>query len=171
MTALVTPLGRIYILIDGEKTPYIAKEGQKIEHLCPNLLGRYQIEIQVTPDDNKHVLACIIDCCQEIKRDIESGERLECQSFYNDDRVKLSIGLLGECWGYSRGELININNDYDIEYLENGMAYITLEETKTDKFTFGISWIDDVGFNDTLTSENQKRDTETWFGSDPELAL
>ena len=56
MNLLNTALGTIEILIDGEKIPYIAKEGRKIENLCPNVLGRYQIEVDYIPDGSKHSL-------------------------------------------------------------------------------------------------------------------
>ena len=171
MNLLNTALGTIEILIDGEKIPYIAKEGRKIENLCPNVLGRYQIEVDYIPDGSKHSLSCVINNLEQINRTVESGENLECLSFYNKDRVKLSIALLGEQRDCHNGVLINATNDYDIEYLENGLSYIILEETKSSKFIFGVSWIDDVAWDDPVTPECQQRDTQTWFASDPSLAL
>ena len=169
MNLLNTALGTIEILIDGEKIPYIAKEGRKIENLCPNVLGRYQIEVNYIPDGSKHSLSCVINNLEQINRTVEGGENLEC--FYNKDRVKLSIALLGEQRDCQNGVLINVTNDYDIEYLENGLSYIILEESKSSKFIFGVSWIDDVAWDDPVTPECQERDTQTWFASDPSLAL
>ena len=63
----------------------------------------------------------------------EGGERLECLSFYGIQRVKMSIGLEGEC-GRNYYEY-----DYDIDYLDNGMAYVIMPETKTEKYSFGDS--------------------------------
>lgn len=34
--------------------------------------------------------------------------------------------------------------DYDARYLENGMSYVILAETKEEHFVFGIAWIDNV---------------------------
>lgn len=171
MNCLVTPLGEIEILVDGEKILYNAQEGSKLERLCPDVLGRYHIEIQYTPDGNKHSLNCVIKNKEKFITNFESGENLECQGFYSQNRVKLSIGLIGEVRGYVDGKLTDCNNDYDIDYLEKGMAYIVLEETKTDKYIFGISWIDDVGWDDPRTEEYQKREIETWFGADPNFNL
>jgi len=42
--------------------------------------------------------------------------------------------------------------------------------TKTKEYVFGISWIDDVGWDD-LMDENNDRGIETWYGADPTLAL
>lgn len=55
--------------------------------------------------------------------------------------------------------------DYDTDYLENGMAHIILPNTKTEQYTFGASWIDDVGWDDIIDNQND-RDTQTWFGAD-----
>ena len=134
MNLLNTALGTIEILIDGEKIPYIAKEGRKIENLCPNVLGRYQIEVNYIPDGNKHSLSCVINNLEQINRTVESGENLECLSFYNKDRVKLSIALLGEQRDCHNGVLINATNDYDIEYLENeGFPPLKIKGKKLEK--------------------------------------
>ncbi len=60
--------------------------------------------------------------------------------------------------------------DYDADYLENGMSYHIEAGTKTKEYVFGISWIDDVGWDD-LMDENNDRGIETWYGADPTLAL
>ena len=70
MNLLNTALGTIEILIDGEKIPYIAKEGRKIENLCPNVLGRYQIEVNYIPDGSKHSLSCVINNLEQINRTV-----------------------------------------------------------------------------------------------------
>lgn len=92
---LLTPFGEIRILIDEKSVPYIAQEGRKLEGLCPRVLGRYQIDVRFIPDGKEHTIACIFESDCSYQRAPESGERLECQSFYNASRFKLSIGL--EC--------------------------------------------------------------------------
>lgn len=63
------------------------------------------------------------------------------------------------------------NNDYDIEYKPNGLSYLVLKETQTEKYYFAISWIDDVGYEDSINNGEHDRDVETWFGSDPMLLI
>lgn len=171
MNTLITPLGEIDILIDGKKITYLAKEGRKTDKQFPDLLARYQIEIEFIPDGNTHYLSCVINGLKEKNRDTENGELIECQNFYSKERIKLSIGVLGEQWGYINGKLSTHYNDYDIEYLENGMTYVIMEETKTSSYKFGIAWIDNVGWDDTITEEYQKREVQTWFGADPTISL
>ena len=68
------------------------------------------------------------------------------------------------------GDTLSGDYDYDAGYLENGMAYLIDENTQTDHYTFGIAWIDNVGWNDPV-DDNNDRDVETWYGADPTLAL
>lgn len=169
MEKLLTPYGEIKILIDGKPVPYFAQEGRKLDVLCPRVLGRYQIAIQFIPDGKNHTIACVFepDCVYE--RTPESGERLECQSFYNDRRFKMTIGLECEA-GYIDGIRASDEYDYDADYLENGMSFLIDTNTKTERYVFGISWIDNVGWDDQIDN-NDDRDVETWYGADPTLRL
>ncbi len=168
MEKLITPFGEIKILIDGKATSYTAEEGRKLDVLCPHVLGRYQIAVQFTPDGKKHTIACVFQPVCSYKMTSESGERLECQSFYNDQKFKLSIGL--ECETSYGGVRISDKYDYDADYLENGMTFLIETNTKTERYVFGIAWIDNVGWDDP-TGESSDRDVETWYGADPTLAL
>ena len=159
MEKLITPFGEIKILIDGKATSYIAEEGRKLDVLCPHVLGRYQITVQFIPDGKEHTIACVFESNCLYEKTPESGERLECQSFYNNQRFKLSIGIECEAGEY----------DYDADYLENGMAFLINADTKTEFYTFGIAWIDNVGWDDPI--DDHGRDVETWYGADPTSAL
>ena len=80
----------------------------------------------------------------------------------------MSIGL--ECeMGYIDGVRISDEYDYDADYLENGMSFLIDANTKTEHYTFGIAWIDNVGWDDPI--DDNSRDVETWYGADPTLAL
>lgn len=95
-------------------------------------------------------IACRIADRAPSKNDgIESGENLELKSFYNE-KAKLSIGTIGDI-GCS-------TFDYENEYLDDGVAYLVLQKTKTEKFVFGVAWLNNC------TEEN---DVQTWFGADP----
>ncbi len=169
MGRLVTPFGEIDILVDGQRKPYTVQEGSKNNHLCPDVLGRFQITVQFIPDGQEHSIACVFTPGCPYERTPESGERLECQSFYNDHRFKMSIGLECES-GYIGGKRPSDTYDYDADYLVNGMSYRILPETKSEQYVFGISWIDDVDRGDT-TDNNHDRDVQTRFGADPTLSL
>ena len=165
---LLTPFGEIRILIDEKSVPFIAKEGRKLDNICPHVLGRYQITVPFIPDGKKHTIACVFEPICSYKKTQESGERLECQSFYNNQNFKLSIGLECEV-GYIDGVRISDEYDYDADYLENGMSFLIDANTKTEHYTFGIAWIDNVGWDDPI--DDNSRDVETWYGADPTLAL
>ncbi|MBR5948325.1 MAG: hypothetical protein IKZ82_06710 [Clostridia bacterium] len=169
MERLKTPFGEIQILIDGETTPYFVQEGRPLDVLCPHVLGRYQITVQFVPDGKEHSIACIFEPICSYERTPESGERLECQSFYNDRRFKMSIGLECEA-GYIDGVRASEEYDYDADYLEDGMVFLIDSNTKTEYYTFGIAWIGDVGRDDPIEDDNN-RDIETWYGADPTLEL
>lgn len=169
MRGLKTPFGEIAILLDQKPLPYTAQAGPAIAGLCPDLLGRFQIAVRYKPDGREHSLACVFTPVCSYERTPESGECLECQSFYNAQRIKMSIGLECEA-GYPGGAGASDKYDYSADYLENGMAYLIFPDTKTEEYVFGIAWIADVGWEDPVNPEND-RDVETWFGADPTLAL
>ena len=166
---LMTPFGEIKILIDGVSVPYQADEGRTTKEYCADLLGRYQITIQYVPDGKEHLIACVFEPTGPFEHSPESGERLECQGFYNEDRFKMSIGLECEIDLFD-GEHPSGDYDYGADYLDNGMEYIIRPDTKTETYKFGIAWIDDVGFKESIDPEKD-REVQTWFGADPTLLV
>lgn len=169
MEKLNTPFGEISITIDGQPIDYRAQKGSDDNVLWPCVKDRYQIEVRYVPDGKEHILSCVFSPVCSYETSPESGERLECQSFYSLQRIKMSIGL--ECEeGDIEGFRISDEYDYDAEYLDNGMAYIIMPETKTERYVFGIAWIDDVGWDDPIDDEHN-RDVQTWFAADPGMAL
>lgn len=166
---LNTPFGEITIMIDGQPIDYAAQKGSDNDVLWPDVTERYQIEIRYVPDGKEHNLSCVFSPICSYEKSPESGERLECQSFYSPQRIKMSIGLECEA-GYIEGVRGSDEYDYDVDYLDNGMAYIVMPDTKTEKYIFGIAWINDVGWDDPIDDEHN-RDVQTWFAADPTLAL
>lgn len=157
---LTTPLGDIEIYIDDKKIEYVERNIRKPDKLCPDVDGRYCIEVNFLPDGKSHVISCKIKDYISSKEDgIESGERLELKSFYRDN-TKLSIGMEGEAGCYPDGTRASDVYDYDNDYMDDGVSYLILEETKTTRYVFGVAWIENV------TAEN---DVQTWFGADPTL--
>ena len=167
MEKLITPFGEIKILIDGIPVSYVAQKGRKLD-VCPHLLGRYQITVDFVPDGAEHDIACIFEPVCSYKTAGESGERLECQSLYNDSRFKLSIGI--ECeTSIVDGVCRPDGYDYNAAYLNNGMSYHIETSTRTRQYVFGIAWIDEIGRDDP--AEDYNRDVETWYGADPLISL
>lgn len=157
---LVTPLGEIEILIDDKAVLYHAIECKR-DKTCADLTGRYAITVELLPDGKDHEIQCHIKNHVVSDMDgIESGERLELKSFYHNS-CKVSIGMEGEAGYLSDGTRAG-SYDYDNEYLEDGVSYITFSDTVTKDFVFGIAWIEDV---------NEENDVQTWFGADPTILI
>lgn len=145
---LNTPLGEIEIYIDGIAVAY-KEHPLSFDRTCPDLSGRYKIVIDFVPDGAQHCIACLIKPHIPSDRDcVESGERLECKGFYSET-AKVSIGMEGD-----------IEYDYDNGYLDNGVQYVILPLTKTQRYVFGIAWIENF---------DEAREVQTWFGADPTM--
>lgn len=154
---LSTPFGEIAVLIDDVEIEYSFKELKPFSS-CPDVNGRYIIEIDFEPDGEEHSISCMFsDYVKDIEVDFESGENLECCSFFIHD-VKMSIGVVGDDWYSPYTGKRESKFDFDVDYLENGMAYHILPFTKTAKYLFGLSWIQPC---------NEQNDVQTWFGADP----
>lgn len=166
MARIITPFGKLVMLIDGQEIEYSFKPVANDAILCPDVIDRYKIDIEFIPDGKEHTIPCILPESTNYQRSIESGERLECQAFYSKDRIKLSIGLECEAGYFSDGTRASDTYDYDAEYLENGIAYIIESYTRTSKYVIGVAWIDDVGWEDPIDEKNN-RDVQTWFAADP----
>ena len=162
MSRIVTPLGKIHITIDGKDLLYNFEELEPVDVLCANVDGRFKIEIIFVPDGKNHTIECTFPKEDFIRYEHspESGERLECNSFYRG-KSKLSIGIESDA-GYIDGNIrvSEAGYDYDSEYLDNGMAYVILPETKTVSYVFGICWINE---------NTVEKDVQTWFGADPTM--
>lgn len=139
---------------------YIARKLDSDSVLFPNIDGRYKIIIEYESDNLPHCICCVIEDIDYDKMTHypESGERLECQAFYQD-KVKLSIGIECDTGYFDSGERIG-NYDYDSIYLNNGIGFNILSTTKSHVFVFGIAWINEC------TDEN---DLQTWYGADPTI--
>lgn len=153
---LLTPLGEIKVFYDDKEVEYNVK-AVKCDKRCPDLGGRFIIEVHFKPDGREHIISCrIINHVVHPYDDIETGERLELKSFYNEN-VKLSIGMEGDTGYLFDGTRYSDEYDYDTDYLSNGVEYDVLETTKTEIYRFGIAWIEPY---------SEENDIQTWFGAD-----
>lgn len=160
MGKLITPLGSIRIYDNDIEIEYKAIKLNNDSVLFPNINGRYKIEVEYESDNLPHLICCIIDAMDSDKTEFssESGERLECQAFYQGN-IKLSIGIECDTGYFNTGERIG-NYDYDSIYLNNGIGYSILPTTKSHILIFGIAWINKC---------NDENDVQTWYGADPTI--
>ena len=157
---MTTPLGDIEICIEGKTIKYTAQNMGVMDRFCPDVDGRFCIKVEFVPDGERHAISCIIKSHIPSDKDgVESGERLELKSFYKG-HSKLSIGMEGETGYFADGTRAFDTYDYDTEYLEDGVWYVINEDTKTDRYVFGVAWVENV------TDDN---DVQTWFGADPTM--
>ena len=160
MNKLITPFGKIIVTIDGQQVDYSAVVYAGYQKAYPELVV-YRIYVDLKPDNQDHEIACVLPDMGKVKREIENGERLDCQSFYKDG-WKLSLGVTyDEAWDCEEV------GDYETKYLDNGISYIAWKNhTQTQTFVFGIAWIDNVDYDDN-SDENLARDVQTWYGAAP----
>lgn len=149
----LTPFGRIEIRIDDVPISYTAVDWG--DPRWPDLDGCFFIAISFEPDGKSHSITCTLKkCVQSVEGYIESGECLELQSFYKG-KTKLSIGTKGEIQGMNEHSF-----DYYADYLEDGMMYQILPETKTKRFVFGVAWMNEC---------DEENEYQPWMGADPTM--
>lgn len=158
-----TPFGDIEILLDGRPITYSVVGKDKNTNYS-DVCGCYRIIVEFVPDGQEHEIKCIIPNMVCTERGPESGEDIECQSFYNDKGEKMSICLQGETGYLPDGRRWSDKYDYDVGYLDNGMSYKILANTVERKYVFGIAWIDKIFAENG--AEDNGRDIQTWFAAD-----
>lgn len=67
---------------------------------------------------------------------------------------------------FEDGTGVSDEYDYDVDYSDNGMAYIIEKDTKSSKYIIGVAWIDNVGWDD---DDADNRDIQTWYATDQTL--
>jgi hypothetical protein len=143
MKKLITPFGSISIYINDIEMEYQAIKLENNPVLFPNIDGRYKIVVSYDSDNSENLIYCKIDDMDYSKTQggHESGERLECQAFY-ENNMKLSIGIEYDIGYYSTKEGIG-NYDYESVYLKNGIGFRVFPSTKSQELTFGLAWINE----------------------------
>lgn len=147
-----TPFGNIDIFFDSKPASVITKKSRiSKEKLYPDIDYAYLISFKYISDNKEHLLTCTLNKNYS-NGEIESGEHLEAKSFYVDGG-KITLGCVGDFGMPEEGNL-----DYCGTYSENGLKIYIFPNTKSQMFTFGVSWLLNV------TKDN---DIQTWFASDP----
>ncbi|MBE6069673.1 MAG: hypothetical protein E7211_18580 [Clostridium lundense] len=173
MIKIITPLGKIQVLVDGKPYPHRVEKLQKSAVLCPDIDGRYKIEVTFIPDGREHKISCRLVPSQQIKVYGESDERFECVSFLSEDeRCKVSIGIHAESNYYydESGRLIwESEFDYDALYGESrrgdyNISYKLLPFTRTSHFAFGIAWLNHCVLKNR--GKIKRNEHQTFFGAE-----
>ena len=121
-------------------------------------LLKYEFKKEKVDKINKQFLKCILETDFECQSYVESGERLEAISF-EINNGKLTIGTAS---GLFMAEVDGNNNDFDVEYLENGIEIVIFEKTKNQIFSFGVSFLENV---------NVENEVQTWLTVDYAINL
>ena len=149
---LKTPFGNIRMFMDKKEVEFNFSKIQNSKSFLKTETYslKYEFKKEKVDKINKHFLKCILETDFEYESYIESGERLEAISF-DINNGKLTIGTTS---GLSMAESDGNNNDFDIEYLENGIEIVIFKETASQEFCFGISFLGNM---------NLKNEIQTWL--------
>lgn len=157
---LKTPFGNIRMFLDKKEVEFNFSKIQNSKSFLKTetYLLKYEFKKEKVYKINKHFLKCILETDFEYESFVETGERLEAISF-EVNRGKLIIGTTS---GLSMAESDGNNNDFDVEYLENGIEIVILEKTRNQIFSFGVSFLENV---------NVENEVQTWLAVDYAINL
>jgi len=140
---LVTPFGKLNILVDGVAIDFEAKPFDYIKPPVKDkpIAGCYRIHIPVGKCQS---IQCVLELEDE-KIDVSgsSGERYLCREFI-DGTIMLAIGAEDE------------NPAFETGRVKNGMEYLV--DDRIAEVVFGIAWATDYEGTD---------DVRVWFAADP----
>ena len=157
---LKTPFGNIRIFLDKKEVEFNFSKIRNSKSFLKTetYLLKYEFKKEKVDKINKHFLKCILETDFEYESFVETGERLEAISF-EVNRGKLTIGTTS---GLSMAESDGNNNDFDVEYLENGIEIVIFEKTRNQIFSFGVSFLENV---------NVENEVQTWLAADYAINL
>ena len=157
---LKTPFGNIRMFLDKKEVEFNFFKIQNFKSFLKTETYSLKYEFKKEKSDKikKHFLKCIWETNCEYESFVETGERLEAISF-EVNRGKLTIGITS---GLSMAEVDGNNNDFDVEYLENGIEIVIFEKTRNQIFSFGVSFLENV---------NLENEVQTWLAVDYAINL
>ena len=157
---LKTPFGNIRMFLDKKEVEFNFSKIQNSKSFLKTetYLLKYEFKKEKVDKINKHFLKCILETNCEYESFVETGERLKAISC-EVNRGKLTIGTTS---GLSMAEVDGNNNDFDIEYLENGIEIVIFEKTRNQIFSFGVSFLENI---------NLENEVQTWLAVDYAINL
>ena len=157
---LKTPFGNIRMFLDKKEVEFNFSKIQNSKSFLKTETYSLKYEFKKEKIDkiNKHFLKCILETNFEYESYVETGERLEGISF-EINKGKLTIGTTT---GFSMMKFDGNNNDFDVEYLKNGIKITIFEKTRHQIFSFGVSFLENI---------NLENEVQTWFVVDYAINL
>ena len=157
---LKIPFGNIRMFLDKKEVEFNFSKIQNSKSFLKTETYslKYEFKKEKVDKINKHFLKCILEIDFECKSYVESGERLEAISFEINNE-KLTIGTTS---GVSMAESDGNNNDFDVEYLKNGIEIAIFEKTRHQIFSFGVSFLENI---------NLENEVQTWLAADYAINL
>ena len=154
---LKTPFGNIRMFMDKKEVEFNFSKIRNSKSFLKTetYLLKYEFKKEKVDKISKHFLKCILETHFEYESYVESGERLEAISF-EINNGKLTIATTS---GLPMAESDGNNNDFDVEYLENGIEIVIFEKTRNQIFSFGVSFLE----NENINLENE---VQTWLAVD-----
>ncbi|MEL7656571.1 MAG: hypothetical protein AAGU75_11760 [Bacillota bacterium] len=150
---LQTPLGNIKLYLDGNPIEYTFTKAPENPRLYPDVNGAFLLKYSFQADGKNHALRCVVDN-SAIVSSLETGENFVAVSIHSSV-IKMTLGIQGD-FGCQRHCMF----DFGGQFLRNGIEIQINSKTKSQDFTFGISWIS------PYTQENE---LQTWFAADPSI--
>ena len=157
---LKTPFGNIRMFMDKKEVEFNFSKIQNSKSFLKTetYLLKYEFKKEKVDKINKHFLKCILETNFEYESYVETGERLEAISF----EINEGKQTIGTTYGLFMAEVDGNNNDFDVEYLENGIEIVILEKTRNQIFSFGVSFLENV---------NVENEVQTWLAADYAINL
>ena len=152
---LKTPFGNIRMFLDKKEVEFNFSKIQNSKSFLKTetYLLKYEFKKEKSDKIKKHFLKCILETNCEYESFVETGERLEGISFEINEG-KLTIGTTS---GLSMMKFDGNNNDFDVEYLKNGIKIAIFEKTRHQIFSFGVSFLENI---------NLENEIQTWLTVD-----
>ena len=149
---LKTPFGNIRMFLDKKEVEFNFSKIQNSKSFLKTETYslKYQFKKEKADKIKKHFLKCILETNCEYQSYVETGERLEAISF-EINKGKLTIGITS---GLSMMKFDGNNNDFDVEYLKNGIEIAIFEKTRHQIFSFGVSFLENI---------NLENKVQTWL--------
>ena len=157
---LKTPFGNIRMFLDKKEVEFNFSKIQNSKSFLKTETYslKYQFKKEKADKIKKHFLKCILETNCEYQSYVETGERLEAISF-EINKGKLTIGITS---GLSMMKFDGNNNDFDVEYLKNGIEIAIFEKTRHQIFSFGVSFLENI---------NLENEVQTWLAVDYAINL
>ena len=157
---LKTPFGNIRMFLDKKEVEFNFSKIQNSKSFLKTETYslKYEFKKEKVDKINKHFLKCILETNFEYESYVETGERLEAISF----EINEGKQTIGTTYGLFMAEVDGNNNDFDVEYLENGIEIVIFEKTRNQIFSFGVSFLENV---------NVENEIQTWFAVDYAINL